>query len=52
MQEYENDRWRIVSGKVGNGFSATACKEKAIEIEGQEESADRTTGRRRGSEAV
>ncbi|KAF7190483.1 hypothetical protein HII31_08197 [Pseudocercospora fuligena] len=33
MSEYDNDRWRIISGKVGNGFSATACKEKALEIE-------------------
>lgn len=33
MQEYDNDRWRIISGKVGNGFSATACKEKAMDIE-------------------
>ncbi|KAF2217381.1 hypothetical protein CERZMDRAFT_30742 [Cercospora zeae-maydis SCOH1-5] len=33
MQEYEADRWRIISGKVGNGFSATACKEKAMELE-------------------
>ena len=33
MREYENDRWRIISTKVGNGFSATACKEKALEIE-------------------
>ncbi|EME83480.1 uncharacterized protein MYCFIDRAFT_112048, partial [Pseudocercospora fijiensis CIRAD86] len=32
MQEYDNDRWRIISGKVGNGFSASACKEKALEI--------------------
>lgn len=34
MQEYDNDRWRIISGKVGNGFSATACKDKAVELEG------------------
>ncbi len=33
MQEYEDDRWRIISGKVGNGFSATACKDKAAEID-------------------
>ncbi|RPA87459.1 hypothetical protein BJ508DRAFT_320476 [Ascobolus immersus RN42] len=32
LTEYENDRWRIVSGKVGNGFSAAACKEKAREL--------------------
>lgn len=33
MQEYEVDRWRVISGKVGNGFSATACKEKAMELD-------------------
>lgn len=32
MQEYENDRWRIIAGKVGNGFSAAACKDKAADI--------------------
>ena len=33
IQEYENDRWRIISSKVGNGFSATACKDKAAELD-------------------
>jgi len=33
MEEYENDRWRIISAKVGSGFSAAACREKAAEIE-------------------
>jgi hypothetical protein len=32
MQEYENDRWRIISSKVGNGFSPTACRDKAAEL--------------------
>jgi len=32
MREYENDRWRIISTKVGSGFSPAACKEKASEI--------------------
>lgn len=32
LEEYERDRWRIVSQKVGNGFSATACKDKANEL--------------------
>ena len=36
MQEYDNDRWRIISGKVGNGFSASACKEKATELEDED----------------
>jgi hypothetical protein len=33
MEEYDNDKWRIISGKVGNGFSAAACKDKATELE-------------------
>jgi hypothetical protein len=45
MQEYDNDRWRIISGKVGNGFSAGACREKAIELEGEDMSAGVSTGR-------
>jgi hypothetical protein len=32
MQEYENDRWRIISSKVGAGFSPAACKDKAEEF--------------------
>lgn len=37
MREYENDRWRIISSKVGNGFSAAACKDKATELEEEED---------------
>ncbi|KAK4543326.1 hypothetical protein LTR36_005685 [Oleoguttula mirabilis] len=33
VEEYDNERWRIISGKVGNGFSAAACKEKAAELD-------------------
>lgn len=33
MEDYDNERWRIISGKVGNGFSAAACKEKAGELD-------------------
>jgi hypothetical protein len=36
MQEYENDRWRIISSKVGSGFSPTACKDKAEQLEAVE----------------
>jgi hypothetical protein len=36
MQEYENDRWRIISSKVGQGFSPAACREKAEHLEAQE----------------
>jgi hypothetical protein len=37
IREYENDRWRIISSKVGNGFSAAACKDKAAELETERE---------------
>ncbi|OGM42210.1 Myb-like transcription factor [Aspergillus bombycis] len=33
MQEYENDRWRIIAGKVGNGFTPAACRERASQLE-------------------
>ena len=36
MQEYENDRWRIISSKVGSGFSPTACRDKAEQLEAVE----------------
>ncbi|PSN58639.1 hypothetical protein BS50DRAFT_447164, partial [Corynespora cassiicola Philippines] len=32
MQDYENNRWRIISAKVGNGFSSFTCRDKALEI--------------------
>ncbi|KAI9672310.1 MAG: hypothetical protein M1817_003332 [Caeruleum heppii] len=32
VNEYEHDRWRIIAGKVGNGFSPAACREKAREL--------------------
>ncbi|KAI5306765.1 hypothetical protein KEM56_007212 [Ascosphaera pollenicola] len=34
LEEYENDRWRLIAIKVGNGFSPTACREKAAELDG------------------
>lgn len=37
MREYEEDRWRIVAGKVGNGFSAAACRDKAGDLEKEDE---------------
>lgn len=40
MQEYENDRWRIISSKVGSGFSPTACRDKAAELEVEVEEAE------------
>ncbi|PWY80013.1 Myb-like transcription factor [Aspergillus eucalypticola CBS 122712] len=33
MHEYENDRWRIIAGKVGNGFTPAACREKAMQLQ-------------------
>jgi hypothetical protein len=36
MQEYENDRWRIIASKVGSGFSPTACRDKAEQLEAEE----------------
>jgi len=32
LKEYDNDKWRIISTKVGSGFSPAACKDKALEI--------------------
>ena len=32
IQEYENDRWRVISHKMGFGFSVAACKEKAAKL--------------------
>ncbi|KAK4896175.1 hypothetical protein LTR49_028175 [Elasticomyces elasticus] len=32
VDEYETDRWRIISNKVGNGFSATTCREKVVSL--------------------
>lgn len=40
MQEYENDRWRIISSKVGSGFSPAACRDKAAEIDALELAAE------------
>lgn len=40
MQEYENDRWRIISSKVGSGFSPAACRDKAAELEVEVEEAE------------
>jgi len=37
MEEYDNEKWRIISGKVGNGFSASACKEKSTELDTEED---------------
>ncbi|KAK3647748.1 hypothetical protein LTR56_007977 [Elasticomyces elasticus] len=43
MAEYETDRWRIIAGKVGNGFSAAACRDKAVDIDPPEVTETTTT---------
>lgn len=37
MEDYENDKWRLIAAKVGSGFSPAACQDKAEELEVQEE---------------
>ncbi|KAJ5574342.1 uncharacterized protein N7459_008769 [Penicillium hispanicum] len=32
LDEYEADRWRIVAGKVGNGYTPAACRERALQL--------------------
>ncbi|ROT38460.1 hypothetical protein SODALDRAFT_339863 [Sodiomyces alkalinus F11] len=34
MQEYENEKWRIVANKLGAGFTPAACRERAHELYG------------------
>ncbi|KAF2095377.1 hypothetical protein NA57DRAFT_26991, partial [Rhizodiscina lignyota] len=33
MTDYESDRWRVISQKVGSGFTPAACREKALELD-------------------
>ncbi|GAB7344578.1 hypothetical protein MBLNU457_3075t2 [Dothideomycetes sp. NU457] len=33
MHDYDNDRWRVIAGRVGGGLSAAAVKEKANELD-------------------
>lgn len=33
LQDYEQEKWRIVANKVGSGFTPAACREKAAELE-------------------
>jgi hypothetical protein len=40
MEEYENDKWRLIAAKVGSGFSPTACQEKAEDLEIEDEFED------------
>ncbi|CAM1510363.1 Fc.00g006980.m01.CDS01 [Cosmosporella sp. VM-42] len=34
LQDYENEKWRIVANKVGTGFTPAACRERADELQG------------------
>lgn len=43
IQAYDNDRWRAISAKVGNGFSPAACKAKADEMDDDEGLVEQTT---------
>jgi hypothetical protein len=33
MSDYEHDKWRIIAGKVGNGFTPAACRERAAHLQ-------------------
>ncbi|KAL5614751.1 hypothetical protein BROUX41_004840 [Berkeleyomyces rouxiae] len=33
LQDYENEKWRIVANKVGTGFTPVACRERAAQIQ-------------------
>ncbi len=44
MREYENDKWRIISTKVGSGFSPAACREKATELAAIDAAAEAESG--------
>ncbi|KAH7144568.1 hypothetical protein B0J13DRAFT_47402 [Dactylonectria estremocensis] len=32
LQDYENEKWRIVANKVGTGFTPTACRDRADQM--------------------
>ncbi|KJR86722.1 MYB DNA-binding protein domain-containing protein [Sporothrix schenckii 1099-18] len=34
LQDYENEKWRIVANKVGTGFTPAACRERAAQMMG------------------
>ncbi|KAK1749369.1 transcriptional activator Myb [Echria macrotheca] len=35
LQDYENEKWRIVANKVGTGFTPAACRERAAQLLGE-----------------
>jgi hypothetical protein len=34
LQDYENEKWRIIANKVGTGFTPAACRERAEQLMG------------------
>ncbi|VBB87148.1 Putative protein of unknown function [Podospora comata] len=36
LQDYENEKWRIVANKVGTGFTPAACRERAAQLSGED----------------
>lgn len=34
LQDYENEKWRIVANKVGTGFTPGACRERSDQLLG------------------
>ncbi|KAK0738263.1 hypothetical protein B0T18DRAFT_335094 [Schizothecium vesticola] len=35
LQDYENEKWRIIANKVGTGFTPVACRERAAQLSGE-----------------
>ena len=35
LQDYENEKWRIIANKVGTGFTPAACRERAAQLSGE-----------------
>ncbi|KAJ4292114.1 hypothetical protein N0V88_005741 [Collariella sp. IMI 366227] len=35
LQDYENEKWRIIANKVGTGFTPVACRERALQLQGE-----------------
>jgi hypothetical protein len=34
LQDYENEKWRIIANKVGTGFTPIACRDRATQLLG------------------
>ena len=44
IQDYENDKWRVIAAKVGHGLTAATCKEKFWELEAARASMNNPNG--------